>query len=366
MKDIWHFPRTEQAMKIIEGMKHGLLERVSIFAIRKSGKTAFVLKDLLPLAEKEGWLVIYVDFWDNKSNPEEAFVQFALKSIQKNQSWLSSIKRNLGMDIQLGLDSLKLGVKRNDAQPKETTLAHVFQLIDSQDKPVLFLLDEVQHLASSKEFDNFTSSLRSHMVNRQDYRIKAVFTGSRQEDLSRLFRDSNAPFFDSAQTHPFTPLGESFVKYELDVFKQVTQGKELELDHAIQLFKGIDSTPGRFVELLKQMALNQVYCIKKGHELFMANIMDAEMESHNRQYAALSGMALATLKGLIKFDGTGVYRQPFYDFVSAKVGFEVKKHHIQKSIQTLANEDIIFSQTRGSWIISDPTFAKYITMAVSD
>lgn len=46
MKDIWHFSRTEQAKKIIDGMKLGLLERVSIFAIRKSGKTAFVLKDL--------------------------------------------------------------------------------------------------------------------------------------------------------------------------------------------------------------------------------------------------------------------------------------------------------------------------------
>ncbi|WP_265349387.1 hypothetical protein [Vibrio parahaemolyticus] len=36
--DIWHYPRTELATFILNGMDKGLLQRVSIFAPRKRGK----------------------------------------------------------------------------------------------------------------------------------------------------------------------------------------------------------------------------------------------------------------------------------------------------------------------------------------
>ncbi|NMS64474.1 hypothetical protein HKB19_02465, partial [Vibrio parahaemolyticus] len=48
--DIWHYPRTQLATFILNGMDKGLLQRVSIFAPRKRGKTQFIQKDIIPMA----------------------------------------------------------------------------------------------------------------------------------------------------------------------------------------------------------------------------------------------------------------------------------------------------------------------------
>jgi len=60
--DIWHYPRTQLATFILNGMDKGLLQRVSIFAPRKRGKTQFIQKDIISMARELGVLPIYVDF----------------------------------------------------------------------------------------------------------------------------------------------------------------------------------------------------------------------------------------------------------------------------------------------------------------
>ncbi|WP_192945247.1 hypothetical protein [Vibrio alginolyticus] len=53
--DIWHYPRTQLATFILNGMDKGLLQRVSIFAPRKRGKNSFKKISFL-------WLVNLVSY----------------------------------------------------------------------------------------------------------------------------------------------------------------------------------------------------------------------------------------------------------------------------------------------------------------
>jgi hypothetical protein len=357
---MWHYPRKDFASFILEGMKSNLLTRVTIFAPRKSGKTEFALQDVKPLAKEQGMLVIYVDFWKNKSDPEQVFIESVLEGVKESKAWTGKLKESLGVDIQVGLDGIKLGLGDKGKEIKQRTISQTFELLNSVKPDVLLLLDEVQHLATDKSFENFTAALRSFMVNRADNKIKGIFTGSSQEGLSRLFNETRAPFYDSSQVIPFKPLDEQFVVYQLGVFKKVTNGKTLDEKKSIKVFDSINRAPGRFVELLKQMALNTVYDIEHGCEIFAPQIMDAELRAHHELAASLTGTDKAVLAMLIKTGGKGIYTDEFKSQLSEMLGKRATKSTIQNAIQKLVELDVIFSLKRGTWTISDPSFAKYI------
>lgn len=124
--------------------------------------------------------------------------------------------------------------------------------------PILLLLDEVQHLATRKEFSGFTKSLRSFMVNRADHKIKGIFTGSNRQGLLRLFKETNAAFFESSQSLPFHELPDDFVTYQLNNYRLATGGKTLDESTAIDLFARLDRSPAKFTTLLQNMIHNGV------------------------------------------------------------------------------------------------------------
>ena len=59
MQDLWHFPRREDAGKIIGTLNVGLVCAVAIIEPRRRGKTTFLLDDLQPAALQAGMLPIY-------------------------------------------------------------------------------------------------------------------------------------------------------------------------------------------------------------------------------------------------------------------------------------------------------------------
>ena len=70
----WHFPRAELAEQVMDRFQVGATTALTLFAPRRMGKTEFVNKDLLPLAEKQGYLTAYVNFWDRKQSPADSLI----------------------------------------------------------------------------------------------------------------------------------------------------------------------------------------------------------------------------------------------------------------------------------------------------
>lgn len=365
MNDIWHYPRNELTSLIIDGMRNDLIDRSTIFAPRKSGKTEFILKDLLPLAEEQGMLVVYVDFWKDKTNPQQVFINAALSAITKKKTWVSQVKDNMGFKLDLGLDGFKVGIGAKSAE-QALTLEQTFSALEACKADILLLLDEVQHLATKPDdesFTNFTAALRSFMANRSDKRVKGVFTGSSQDALSKLFASTDAPFYDSAQTLPFKPLSEGFVNACLKTFEKVTSGKQLSKDDALKVFTQLNSIPGRFINLLKQMALNMVYDINKGSELFTPEIMDAEVAAFQNTVQKLTEREMAVLVQLIQTDCKDPYSETNIEKLKDSFGPSASKSTIQNAMTKLSDLDIIYKAGHGEWRFSDPAFVKYIIMA---
>lgn len=64
--DIWHYHRPVLAKLYLDTLNIGLVTSTTSFAPRRAGKTSFLLKDLTPAAEANGYIVVYVDLWQTK------------------------------------------------------------------------------------------------------------------------------------------------------------------------------------------------------------------------------------------------------------------------------------------------------------
>ncbi len=72
-KDLWHFSRAELAQQVLGMFEAGLSSALVFFAPRRMGKTEFLRKDILPLAEKKGWKTFYFSFLDIGERVQEEF-----------------------------------------------------------------------------------------------------------------------------------------------------------------------------------------------------------------------------------------------------------------------------------------------------
>lgn len=362
----WHYPRTALAEKILTGFRGGYADRFTIFAPRRRGKTEFIQYDITPLAREQGILVVYVDFWRNKSSPALSFATAVASAKRSQETWFSNIIGNSSLKASLKLfgGDVSLDVSQLKAAEKDVIEA-AFAELDSTRVPILLLLDEVQHLATDPAFSDFTAALRSFMTARTDGKIKAIFTGSSQEGLAQLFKRTKAPFFNSSAAMDFPDLGEDFVAFELEVFHRVTGGTTLDKIAANELFKAMNYAPGQFTDLLKRMVLEGVHSIREG----AARFSDAVIEDENRQFREMwdrmHAMDRAILIMLSRGWQKGMYSEELRDKIQT-ICPECdanKKSNIQNAISRLKSAPIsaIYSAEHGKWQFADPAFEQFVS-----
>ncbi|GAB3020973.1 ATP-binding protein [Bowmanella dokdonensis] len=364
----WHFPRTDLAKKILKGFQSGLADRITIFAPRKRGKTEFVQRDVAPMAKEQGILVVYVDFWRDKSSPSMAFATAVIAARREQESWFANVlsSSNLKASLKLlgGDLSLEVSPQRKHAEKQVTEAA--FEELESTNKAVLLLLDEVQHLATNPAFSDFTASLRSFMTARADHKVKGIFTGSSQEGLAQLFKRTKAPFYNASSNIDFPDLGEEFVAFELEVFKRITGGVMLDKARAIELFDTMRRAPGGFTDLLKRMALEEVHDIDEGVARFSETLIEEENQQFKAAWDSMHPMDKALLILLAKGEQRGLYSDDYKSKLkSIYPGFDSTKSansSIQNAVYRLKGPPLnaIYSAEHGVWRFTDPAFEQFV------
>lgn len=150
----WHFPRSQLAQQYMNAFDTGITGALAIFAPRRMGKTEFVLMDLAPEAEARGYRVGYCSFWNLQDNPAKS-LRLALDAVSEKVDWPKKWLSTLGAstaEISAGLAGTGIKVKTPDEKVKaeeNDLLAIIGSLgkLAKQKKPLLLLLDEIQHLA---------------------------------------------------------------------------------------------------------------------------------------------------------------------------------------------------------------------------
>jgi hypothetical protein len=248
--DPWHFPRPELAQAYLGSFDLGLTSARGLFARRRMGKSEFLKHDLLPAAQRAGYLAAYTNLWDATEHPGQALATAILQASRPKglgRFWedLNTPIRNLkgGGKLPLGVEAsieLDLAAKEKAAVP---AIQAALQAADKAKKRLLLLIDEAQVLAAP-EHKSVAHSLRAGLDIRKAS-IKVLFAGSSEAALREMFSRAAAPFYNWAPLEPFPLLGRQFVVAMVKQLADVAK-HPLSLDDALRAFGALKETPEFF------------------------------------------------------------------------------------------------------------------------
>lgn len=363
-KDIWHYPRTGLAQKYVETLNIGLSSTLALFAPRRMGKTEFLRKDLTPAAEKAGYGVIYVSLWEVKKDPGRALIH----EIQAHEQGLlkkavRAVRKGPKVTVGGGFGGVHahfiVGGENDHISSQEVVeLGQSIRRLAEGRRKVLLLMDEVQTLADENRYGELIAALRS-ALNRHQERVKAIFTGSSQEGLRRIFNREKAPLYQFGQQLSFPVMGEAFVQHLIDTYARITQ-KSLDRTQAVQIFADLGHVPLYFRALLENMILTDTADMG----MALQNIR-AEMEesaNYQEKWEQLRPMDRAVLLQIVR--QVKVYSEVSRKGIDTYLGLpegSTKIPTVQQAIKRLTNPGILTGAGgQGIHTIEDPMFAAWI------
>lgn len=350
--DPWHFPREGLAASVVETLESGIVNAITLFAPRRMGKTQFACTDLGPLAARKGWLVAYCNLWDDKSNPAGALVATLAAATEpfrpNRRTGKVGVAANLGI-VTASAEATEEVVPRG--APSHITDAfnafahHVSR--KAKERRLLLIVDEIQHLATDRKFEPATASLRTSL-ERHSGRVKAVFTGSSQHGLQRLFLDTRAAFFSPAGQMELPRLGADFVAFMVECANKTFREK-VSVDEATRIFEGSGHSPYFLRQAITVARLRQL-SLAQALEVVIAETMNDEALA--RRWSRLTAVERAVARAVL--DEKPPFAAASLAQLGGATGKPVKSHQVQNALLRLEREGFIERGMRGGYAIADP------------
>jgi uncharacterized protein len=259
---IWHYPRAVLARELVDAMHSRTLMRGVIYAQRRKGKTAFLLNDLAPAATKAGFTIAYASLWANANEPHSALLE-GLQQAAKSGFTDKLSRLSLGIEVA-GIGKIEGEIERA-AKPGTASAASLAALqtllarLAKPKKPLLLLIDEIQHLATAESFRVFAYFLRTQLETLGDS-LRVIFTGSSRAGLARTFGAPDMPFYQSATSLRFPDLDPGFFKHLAECFRAAS-GRRLTIGDVAaleRLYEEMGRSPFFPVQALRLMILERL------------------------------------------------------------------------------------------------------------
>ncbi|MBW8756040.1 MAG: ATP-binding protein [Burkholderiales bacterium] len=184
-------------------------------APRRTGKSTFLREDLMPALENRGAAVLYVDLWADKAmEPGLAIVSLVRAALASEDGAVLKMFRKAGLDKVnvggLGFDVGKVGLGTG------VTLSQALAaLSDRVEAPIVLMIDEAQHAATTEGGNNALFALkaaRDELNSSAHHGLRIVATGSSRPKLALLRASKDQAFF-RAMMRNFPPLDARFVQW---------------------------------------------------------------------------------------------------------------------------------------------------------
>jgi hypothetical protein len=360
-KDIWHFARPALARQYLAQFDIGLIAARALFAKRRMGKSEFLERDLIPQAQRAGYLTLYLNLWQAQATPAQALVAAISQSVEpkglarilKRLKGLKSLKASAALK---GLAEGKLEAEWARIEPEVATplLVDLLQELPT-DKRVLLVLDEAQVLAR-KQHTDLAHSLRANLDSRKQS-IKVMFAGSSEATLRQMFGRINEPFYNWAPLEPFPLLGEEFV-HALTALVNGLSRYPLKPRDAMQAYDALQRTPEFFRRFLNRY-------LAYASEGSAAALEDTRRHVFDNQtfhvlWSELQPLDRALL-ALLAEEVTDLFSQS----VRARLGrsLQIKEPSIglvQKAVGRLLQRDVLVRLERGQYHFQDDAFGEWL------
>ncbi len=191
--------RKEETKQLTQLMLNGV--NVTLFAIRRLGKTGLIHHVFYPYQNNSKITCIYLDILATK-NLADFTNQIATavynkfppqKTLGKKIIELfQSFRPIITFDELSGTPSLSLTIETKSQ--KENTIGQIFNFLDKQNIKVVFAIDEFQQILEYPE-KNTEAILRTYIQQLKN--TSFIFCGSNQKMMHELFNSAKRPFFAS-------------------------------------------------------------------------------------------------------------------------------------------------------------------------
>ncbi|WP_211445224.1 AAA family ATPase [Collimonas humicola] len=367
------YPRTELATQMAKQLIHpgvldeGLRSGLFLSGLRRTGKTTFLLNDLIPALEREGALVIYVDLWsDTQASPADLVLAAIRKTMEELQApgsiLLSKLTRVSGVDI--GILSFKFGFKLESVgKPGGTTLAQAFtDLVDQAKTDVVLIVDEVQHAITTDDGNQMLLGLKAarDAINPRPLtpgHFIFIGTGSHRALVSELTaRRSQA--FAGATSIPFPVLDEGYVRQLINRLDNDGVAILPSPEVAIEAFRSLGSRPEEIIKAIRQLQLHLPNGSNPDDYLpvIAATLRSTAADIELSKVEQLGGLAVTIFERIAASDGDakGIFSADAAADYSKAVGREVRVEEIQPVVNELMAANIIMRRGHGLYGITDP------------
>ncbi|MCZ6803428.1 MAG: hypothetical protein O7D86_05725 [Proteobacteria bacterium] len=361
--DNWHFARPELAAHYLNILDLGISLSLAIIAPRRKGKTLFVLQDVSPLARKKKYLPVYASLWQNTNAPHEGLILALEEAIDALDNCLSvsrllkaKIKKATLSNELLGKMEVEFADRPTKATSKELTILDKLLTAlqrKAGKKTVLLLVDEVQHLATSKVFEPLTHSLRT-MLDKRQGAVKTIFTGSARHYMELLFNASQSPFYHFVETVPFPDLDAGFIAFLCD---KLDKEYDISLSQKAltRAFDNVDRSPYWMMKLISHL-VTFVPDIKVSEE-YVLELLDATEDFDN---IAKRMKPIDKIIYLALSDDKNPFTTELLSKIDRETSIKGISPNVQRSIKRLIEQHLVSQVGRGEYYIEKPGLKRYL------
>jgi len=191
--------RKEESQQLTRFMLDGV--SVTLFAIRRMGKTGLIHHIFYPHRKSKTLVCIYVDVLSthNLAGFTNQIATAVYNRFPPNNSLGKKImnlfqrfRPLIQFDELTGIPSLSLTIETK--VQKEQTIGNIFSFLDQQGIKVVFAIDEFQQILNYPE-KNTEAILRTCIQQLQH--TSFIFCGSNQQMMHEIFNSAKRPFFAS-------------------------------------------------------------------------------------------------------------------------------------------------------------------------
>ena len=195
-----HFcDRKSETQQLIDYVENGT--NVTLFSIRRLGKTGLIQHVFNQLTEEKDTICIYIDILPTQ-NLEDFTNQLATAIYnifppnkrlgKKLLAFIQQFRPTISFDELSSNPTLSLAKASPIQQNK--TINYLFNFLDSQNLKVVFAIDEFQQILEYPE-KNTEALLRTYIQQLKN--TSFIFCGSNQKMMHEIFNSSKRPFFAS-------------------------------------------------------------------------------------------------------------------------------------------------------------------------
>lgn len=371
MTDIYRRPElaAQMAQQLLnpgvldEGLRSGLF----LSGLRRTGKTTFLLNDLIPALEDAGALVIYVDLWsDTQTSPAALLLAAVKKTLTDLQTPASGIVHKLqrikGADV--GALGFKFGftLDRVGAEGGTTLAQALTDVVDQAKADVVLIIDEVQHAITSDDGNQMLLALKAarDAINpRPGTPGHFIFigTGSHRALVGELTARRNQAFA-GATSVPHPVLGGEYVAHLLRRLVQEGASSLPSPAVATEAFATLGNRPEEMLKALRYLSRHLPPGGNPDEHLpvIAAMLRSTAADIELMKVEQLGGLATAIFERIAATDGDarGVFSAEAAADYTRAVGREVRVEEIQPVVNDLLAANLVMRRGHGMYGVTDP------------